>query len=72
MRQNIYFRLFFRLLAFPFFLGLLIVAMMRNLVHCAWLLIRYGGESIPYTETVNIHTIADLIKKVESLKNKEP
>lgn len=57
-------RIFFRILSFPFFTGILILSSLKHILfHMYWFL-RYGGEHISYNKKVNPNTIMDAIVKV--------
>jgi len=59
----------FRLISFPFFLGLLLVSLLRVVLFKSALWLWYGGETISYHKSFNPVTVAELLKE---LKPKEP
>lgn len=58
------FKIFIRLLAFPFVAGIVLIASIRNYLFTCWLWLRYGGELMMNDETFNPDTIREQLKKL--------
>ena len=56
-----------RILVFPFFLGITFVHVFVLFIRLVINFIRYGGETITYTEKTNRKTIFDVYQKVAEI-----
>lgn len=63
--------LFIRLIAFPFFAGLLIVGHLQIYVREVIGFFRYGSETIIYTKIRNRTTIQDVFNKLQKMQGEQ-
>lgn len=68
--MKIFMKLIFRLIAFPFVAGLILIASIRNYFYTLWLWVSRGGELVTHDEVFNPETIRDQFKKMNELLNK--
>ena len=70
-RQSIILLVVQRTLAFPFFLGIAFVG--ASIMFIKWIInfIRFGGESIAYTDKMNRKTIQDVFVKLNEIQQHE-
>ncbi len=50
-------KIIFRLIAFPFVAGVILIAVIRNYLYTCWLWLSRGGELTAYNDTFNPETI---------------
>lgn len=62
--MNIAIRLVLRIIAFPFFSAIALIAALSQWVLYTVNFIRFGGEAITYTKKMQRATIADVFNKV--------
>lgn len=70
-RQSIVLLVMRRTLAFPFFFGLAFVGALMMFIRWIINFIRFGGESIAYTEKMNRKTIQDVFVKLNEMQQRE-
>ena len=60
-----------RTLAFPFFFGIVFVG--ASIMFAKWIInfIRFGGESIAYTDKMNRKTIQDVFVKLNEMQQRD-
>ena len=70
-RQSIILRVVLRILSFPFFFGIAFVGALIMLTKWIINFIRFGGESIAYTDKMNRKTIQDVFVKLNEIQQRE-
>jgi hypothetical protein len=70
-RQSIILLIIQRTLAFPFFFGIAFVGAMIMFIRWIINFIRFGGESIAYTDKMNRKTIQDVFVKLNEIQQRE-
>ncbi|MDD3972603.1 MAG: hypothetical protein PHC31_11920 [Clostridia bacterium] len=70
-RQSIILLVVQRTLAFPFFFGIAFVG--ASIMFIKWIInfIRFGGESITYTDKMSRKTIQDVFVKLNEMQQRE-
>ena len=70
IKEPILFTIITRLFAFPFFSGIALVGAI--IMWAKWVInfVKYGGESIAYTDRMNRKTIQDVFEKLTEQHNK--
>lgn len=70
-RQSIILLVVQRILTFPFFFGIAFVG--STIMFIKWIInfIRFGGESIAYTDKMNRKTIQDVFVKLDEIQQRE-
>ena len=56
-----------RLLGLPFFICLLVIACLWQVVVKSYLWVRHGGEAVNYNDRMNRKTVADLFYKLQQV-----
>jgi hypothetical protein len=70
-RQSIILLVIQRTLAFPFFFGIAFVGAMIMFIRWIINFIRFGGESIAYTDKMSRKTIQDVFVKLNEIQQRE-
>ena len=70
IKEPIIFIIIVRIFAFPFFCGIALVGALIMWVKWVVNFIKYGGESIAYTDRMNRKTIQDVFEKLTEKHNK--
>ena len=59
-----FFKYFFRLTAFPFVAGIILIASIRNYFFTCYMWLRYGGELMAHDAVFNPETIREQLNKL--------
>ena len=70
IKEPILFTIITRLFAFPFFFGIALVGAITMWAKWVINFVKYGGESIAYTDKMNQKTIQDVFEKLTEQHNK--
>jgi len=60
-------KILFRLIAFPFVAGVVLIAMIRNYFFTCWLWLSRGGELMMHDDTFNPETLRESVKKLDEI-----
>ena len=70
-KQSIILLIVQRILAFPFFVGIAFIGSLMMFLRWIINFIRFGGESIAYTEKMNRKTIQDVFTKLKEIQEQK-
>ena len=60
-------KILFRIIAFPFVAGMILIAAIRNYLYTCWLWLRHGGELLTHDDVFNPETIREQLKKLNEI-----